>query len=125
MGKKNQNFVMFKGDALKQEFLHVGPFWTQQMEVISVKATDAITFKFHEFENESNVHFTKTRAAGEITVETSGFYEDDDTIVVAMDTADTSGLPADEYGYQLEVSYGGLVPVVVASGIVDLVERAD
>ena len=30
MGKTNQNFTMFKGDAFVQDFLHVGPFWQTQ-----------------------------------------------------------------------------------------------
>ena len=124
MGKKNQNFVMFKGDDLVQEFLHVGPFWLTQRQVISLEASDEINFRFHADGNPGTVHFTKTRAGGGIEVVTSGYHETNDTMRVKFDAGDTSGLPSGEYGYQLEVVYGGSDEVVVASGVIQISERA-
>ena len=124
MGKTNQNFTMFKGDAFVQDFLHVGPFWQTQREVLSVEASDTIEFRLHAESDTANVHIKKTRAAGDITVVTSGYHETNDTIRVSLDTADTNTMSVGTYGYQLEVSYGGTDPVIVASGTITLMERS-
>ena len=115
---------MFKGDALEQTWLHVGPFYQTQGQVVSVDTGDAINFRFHAEGNPGTVHFTKTRAGGGITVGTSGFYVADDLITVKFDAADTNARAVGDYEYQLEVVYGGTDPVVVAAGTIELRERA-
>jgi len=125
MGKTNQNFTMFKGEPYVQDFLHVGPFWQSQRQAISVQETDEIEFVFYEFENPTNVLFTKTRNVGDISVLTSGYYEDDDIIRVQMESSDTVGLSIGEYSFQLKIYYNGASDAnVVASGIVKLKDTA-
>jgi len=125
MGKTNQNFTMFKGEPYVQDFLHVGPFWQSQRQAISVQETDEIEFVFYEFENPTNVLFTKARNVGDISVLTSGYYEDDDIIRVQMESSDTVGLSIGEYSFQLKIYYNGASDAnVVASGIVKLKDTA-
>ena len=123
MEKLTQNFIMFKQDALAVEFLHVGPFWQSQKQVLSILPDDGIEFRVHALNNVNTVHVYKERDSG-ITVYTSGYYESNDTIRVQFDPADTSTLTAGEYEFQLKVIYGGTQGVVVAAGSIDLQERA-
>jgi len=125
MGKLNQNFVMFKGDDLPLEFLHVGPFWASQSQVIELEAGDTAEWRLHAKDTPGTVHISKTSGANEIEYYSSGYYGGgNDTIRVLLEAADTSGLPAGEYGHQLIINYGGTDSVVVASGEVKLKERA-
>ena len=125
MGKLNQNIIIFKGDALPIEFLHVGPFWQTQRQVISVDPSDKITWRMYTHNNPSGTtHITKTRDAGGIEVYTSGFWVSDDTIKVILEPANTNSLTLGLYSHQLEIIYGNEDPIVVASGEVDLKERA-
>ncbi len=129
MPKLQQNLVMFKGDDLPIEWLHVGPAWQTNREVISIEAADEIEWRMCEeapsAENlyDPTVVMTKTRAGGDITVVTSGLYETNDTIRVQLDSDDTdeaSGVDPGEYYHEIIINYGGTDTVVVGTGFIDL-----
>ncbi len=125
MGKLNQNIVIHKGDDLPIDFLHVGPFWNSQGQVVEIHASDDAEWRLHAEGDTDTVHVTKTKTAGAITFHESGFYESyDDLIRVQLEAADTSSMTAGTYEHQLLVKYGGTDEVVVASGTVTLRERA-
>ena len=126
MGKLNQNIILFKGDALPIEFLHVGPFWQTQRQVISLIPTDEIEWRMFEKDNPNGTtYIKKTRALGGIEVYTSGYWESNDTIKVQLEPVDTSSLTEGLYSHQLEIKYSGTAPIIVASGEVDVIERAE
>jgi len=125
MGKLNQNIVMFKGDDLPIDFLHVGPFWNTQGQVVEIGATDDAEWRLYDEGNTGTVHVTKTKTAGAITFHESGYYGSfNDVIRVQLDATDTSSMTAGIYEHQLRIKYGGTDEVVVASGTVTLKESA-
>ena len=123
MGKTNQNFTMFAGEVFVQDFLHVGPFWQTQREVISVGATDGIEFRLFSLDGNGDpdtVLVKKERDSG-ITLRTSGYHVADDTMVVTLSDTDTNQTVG-TYGFQLHVIYGGTDTRMVSSGTIEAKE---
>ena len=125
MGKLNQNFIMFKGDDLPIDFLHVGPFFTTQGQVIGLQPTDDAEWRLYEVDDPTTVYITKTKIGGHITFYQSGYNGSiDDVIRVQLTGTDTTSMTEGEYEHQLLIKYGGTDNIVVASGTVTLKERA-
>ncbi len=126
MGKLNQNFVMFKGDVLDIDFLHVGPFWTSHKQVISINPTDTAEWRLHAVDDPSTVYVKRTSANGDIIFTDSGYYGvSDDLIKVKLIASNTATRDVGSYEHQLLITYGGESPVVVASGTVTLKARSE
>jgi len=123
MGKTNQNFTMFAGEVFVQDFLHAGPFWQTQREVISVEATDGIEFRLFSLDGNGDpdtVLVKKERDSG-ITLRTSGYHVGNDTMVVTLSDTDTNQTVG-TYGFQLHVIYGGTDKRMVSSGTIEVKE---
>jgi len=131
MPKLQQNIVMFKGDDLPIEFLHVGPTWQTNREVLALQPDDDAEWRMcDEAPSEANAYnptvvLSKTKTAGGITFYASGMYiAGNDIIKVQLDSADTdesaTGIPPAEYYHELIIKYAGIETTVVSSGFIDL-----